>query len=262
MKNKFKSIILFFLNIVANIFYKKNKAVILLYHSIDKNDVYLTLKPDIFIRQMNYLKERDYKIISLANLCKIIESNKEIEPKTVVLTFDDGFLSHYKNVFPILKKCNFPATFFISTSLVGKNIDNIQKKPQLSASWDQLIEMSKSLLIDIEPHGINHLELDVLSTDELHQQIIESKKEIEYRLNKKCVFFAPPRGKYNKKVIDLVKGYGFEAMLTIEEGAVDGGGDLFALKRNTIDSSCVNMIQFRARLGQGIVLFNKLMFRG
>lgn len=257
LKNNLKTAFFFFLNIISG-FLPKKRAVILLYHSVDKNNVYLTVEPDIFEKQMQYLKENRYEVVSLKEFAEIIKAKKEIQPKTVVLTFDDGFLSHYEKVFPILKRYNFPATFFVSTGLVGGKINNSQNMSQVTANWEQIKEMSRSSLIDIEPHSINHIELDRVSLSEAEREIVESKNEIEQRLNKKCYFFVPPRGRYNQDIINIIKKHNFDAMLTIEEGLIGSHSDLFTLKRNTINSSCNNNIQFKARLNWSSAIFNFL----
>ncbi len=260
LKNNIKTFIFFFLNIVSSFFSKKYVSI-LLYHSIDNNDVFLTLDPDIFAMQMKYLKDKNYNVISLSDLVHTLSIKKDIIKKTVVLTFDDGFLSHYKNVFPILQKYNYHATFFVSTGCLGSQMDNCENKPQPTLDWPELLKMNKSSLIDIEPHGVTHNELDNLNNKQVKKEANQSKKEIEERLNKKCDFFAYPRGKYNEKIIQILKEQGFKAAVIIEEGLINLGDDLFRLRRNTVDSSCSNNIQFFARLGRGIEIFNKLAGR-
>lgn len=139
-------------------------------------------------------------------------------------------------------------------------MDNSQRLPQPTMTWEQIKELSQSPLIDIEPHGINHLELDDLLLTEAEYEIVESKNEIEMRLNKKCHFFAPPRGKYNQEIVGLLKKYNFEGMVTVKEGLTKDSGDSFALKRNTINSSCANQTQFLARLNWSITLFSLVKF--
>ena len=39
----------------------------------------------------------------------------------VLLTFDDGLLDHYQNVFPILNERNIKGLFFIPSSILKKN---------------------------------------------------------------------------------------------------------------------------------------------
>lgn len=257
-KHFFKTLILFILNIFHFALPKK-RAVILLYHSIDKNDVFLTLNPEIFERQMKYLKSKKYKVIKLKELADDIKNKKAIERKTVILTFDDGFLSHYKTVFPILKKYNFPATFFVSTGCLSGEMNNCENNPQPTLGCKELKDMSQSPLIDIEPHGVTHAELNKIEIEKTKDEIIGSKKEIEEMLNKKCGLFAYPRGKYNDKVIDIIKAAGFDSAVTTALGVVNVGDDLFKLKRNTVDSSCNNMIQFKARLNRSIGILNKFL---
>lgn len=257
LKGWFKNLIFTILKLIS-CFLPKNRGVILLYHSVDCNDVYLTVKPEVFEKQMGYLKKNNFNVIGLGELVEILKNKKEILPKTVVLTFDDGFLSHYKNVYPVLAKYNFSATFFISTGKIGGEINNSENKPQPTAGWEEIKEMNKSALTDIEPHAVTHRELTELNEEDAKNEIINSKKEVEEKLNKKCHFFAPPRGAYNDKTLNLIKENGFVASVTIEEGLIGKNADPFRLKRNTIDSSCNSDIQFSARLGWPVVIFNAL----
>ncbi|MCX6731759.1 MAG: polysaccharide deacetylase family protein [Candidatus Parcubacteria bacterium] len=257
-KKFLKNLIFLVLNVFSAVL-PKRRAVILLYHGVDYNDVFLTVRIEVFEKQMRYLKAKKCNVISLERLVAILATNKKIPKKTVVLTFDDGLESHYKNVLPILNKYDFSATFFISAGLVGSWMNNQENLPQKTADWNELASMLKSPPIDIEPHGISHQELDKLEEKEIIKEIDESTNAIKNKLERNCYFFAYPRGKYNSRVIDILKGRGFKAAVTINEGVVKAGDDLFLLKRNTIDSSCDNSIQFKARLGWPIVLFNLLL---
>lgn len=256
-KNNLKTTIFFLLNGISR-FLPKDRAAILLYHSVGDDSLYLTVKPYLFERQMMYLKEHNYNVISLKQLNDIIRQPGKISPKTVVLTFDDGLLSHYKNVIPVLEKYNFPATFFVATGYIGQKINNSENKPLNTATWAQLQEMSNVSLFDIEPHGINHLEFDTLSLEETEKEIANSKQEIESKLNKHCGFFAFPRGKFKVEDKKILQDRGFVASVTIEPGLVGNKSNMLILPRNTVDSSCVNDIIFSARLTWSLFLFKKI----
>ncbi len=210
---------------------------------------------------MDYLKKNGYNVIKLAELERAISEKKAIPGKMVVLTFDDGFLSHYDNAFPILKEYGFPATFFVCAGMMESQMNNSENKLQPTMFWRQLEEMNRSDLIDIEPHGMSHRELDGLKITEAEKEIKQSRKELEAKLDKECFYYACPRGKYNEKIISILRKEGFKAAVSVKEGLVKAGDDLFELKRNTIDSSCRGNIQFYARLRGGIIIFNKLMRR-
>jgi len=213
---------------------------VLMYHSIAYNDVFFTVRPGEFEKQINYLKDNGYYIISLTELVNILESNESLPKKTVILTFDDGYQDNYTNAFPILKKHNFPATIFLITGLIGQKINNSQNISLKALNWNEIQEMHNSGLIDFQSHTVNHQESN-------KEEIVNSKKEIEERLNKKCKFFAYPRGLYNNEIIDILKENKFKAARTVENGKVKKGDDLFKLKRISINST-TSFIQFKSNL--------------
>jgi len=71
---------------------------------------------------LHYLKKR-FQVISLGDLVTSLRDGVAVPPSSVVLTFDDGFLSNYTLAFPLLRKHMFPATIFVATEFVD------EKKP-------------------------------------------------------------------------------------------------------------------------------------
>ena len=57
-----------------------------------------------------------------------------------MLTFDDGYETFYRYVFPLLRDYKLPATNFI----IADTIDNPQTKGIAKLSWEQIIEMHRS----------------------------------------------------------------------------------------------------------------------
>ena len=95
---------------------KQKKCAIVMYHYV--RDTEKTNYPKIkalsigkFKNQLDYL-QKNYKIISLPDYICYLNGKKDISENSCILTFDDGFSDHYKNVFPILKKKKISACFF------------------------------------------------------------------------------------------------------------------------------------------------------
>ena len=235
-----KIIIKDILAFISLIFPCQKGISVLMYHSIDNNGVFFTVKPEVFEKQMKYLKDKRYQVISLVKLIEILESDEPLPKKTVVITFDDGFEDNYINAFPILKKYGFLATIFLATGFIGQEINNSQNIPLRALNWKQIEEMHQSGLIDFESHTVNHQELD-------KREIIDSKRAIEEKLSKKCEFFAYPKGKYNENIIEILKKNGFKAARTTDNGKVNKGDNLFKLKRISVNSE-TSFIQFKASL--------------
>ena len=73
----------------------------------------------------------------------------------IALSFDDGALDGYTNIFPLLKKYNLPATFNIVTGYLDQNTCGVEK-PFPILTWQMAREMSSSSLVEIANHSSNH----------------------------------------------------------------------------------------------------------
>ncbi|MGH9947875.1 MAG: polysaccharide deacetylase family protein, partial [Pyrinomonadaceae bacterium] len=74
---------------------------ILTYHSIDESGSVISTAPETFRRQMKYLSETNWNVVSLKDLVRSLVNKIPTPPKTVALTFDDGFQNFYSAAFPV-----------------------------------------------------------------------------------------------------------------------------------------------------------------
>lgn len=98
------------------------KTIILLYHrviSLEKDPQELAVSHKNFRAHLQYLKE-NYSIISLDQLINSLKKGK-VPQKSVVITFDDGYVDNYLYAKTILEELGVPATFFVSTENIGTN---------------------------------------------------------------------------------------------------------------------------------------------
>jgi len=246
-KKIIKNIIYFCLNYLLFLKPYSNKATILMYHSVGENNLFFNVESKEFIRQIEYLKRKKFNIISLSQLVEWIEKKQVIPKKTVVLTFDDGYQNNHSNVWPILKEYDFPVTIFLAVDLIDQKIGDSQKIVLDMLNWPQIQEMDQSGLIDFQPHTLTHSELSQINPMEAKREIEESKRIVQEKLNKKCNFFAYPRGNFNQEVVDILKESGFKAGLTIKSGLVSENVDLFKLPRQSINSK-TNFEEFKTKL--------------
>ncbi len=250
LQEKLKDFAYFF---IVNLLPRRKGIPVLMYHSvIGGYNLRNALEPKIFNRQMDYLKKRNYQVISLTRLLDFLKQKKELPRKALVLTFDDGFYDNYLNVWPVLKKYNFPATIFISAGLVGKYM-KLEDTSLRLLSWQQIKRMHQSGIVDFQPHSFNHYRLDKLSSSQEEEEIEKSRSIIEQKLNKKCFFFAYPFGKYNINTIKILRKKGFKAGLTIKTGLVGKKDNLFELKRISINS-LISFVRFKAKLSGWIFI--------
>jgi len=69
------------------------------------------LSKDDFKEQVQYIK-RHYNVISAPELLDAIAENAPLPPRSLILTFDDGYIDHFTEVFPVLYRENLPGFFF------------------------------------------------------------------------------------------------------------------------------------------------------
>ena len=92
---------------------------VLMYHHINhhKGDM-VTITPEVFEDQMEYLYRAGYRTLKIAELIACINGGLTLTQKAVVVTFDDGWLDNYIYAFPTLKKYKINATVFLITDRV------------------------------------------------------------------------------------------------------------------------------------------------
>jgi len=210
-----------------------SKIPILTYHSIDESGSVISTSPDTFRKQMQFLKDNDFNVISLKTLGKSLLENVPLPPNTLILTFDDGFQNFYTTAFPVLDEYKFPATVFLITDYCGKFNDWSGNLPTLERSklmdWKEIKELSENN-IEFAAHSRTHPDLTKLNIDKAAREIVESKLIVEERLGTEVTDFAYPYGKYNVTVKQLAEKH-FRTACSTRLGKVQTGDDLFSLKR-------------------------------
>ena len=85
--------------------YRKNAVPVLEYHSVGGSDEWpaeVIIKTEVFEKQLQYLHNNGYRMLSMEQMIDGFKNGKDMG-KAVVLTFDDGYMDNYTNVFPLLK---------------------------------------------------------------------------------------------------------------------------------------------------------------
>ncbi len=101
----------------------RRHATIIMYHSITpKGNPYIypdnTVSPYNFKKQLEYIK-RNYTVIGLDTMVRIVRSGKDPPPYSIALTFDDGYKDFIENALPVLDEHKLPATVFPITGLLN-----------------------------------------------------------------------------------------------------------------------------------------------
>lgn len=228
--------------------FQKQVVTILMYHSVDDNGRFSTVSLVEFRYQVKYLHDNGFLVISLNQLISSILNHQSIASKTVVLTFDDGYADNYTVVFPLLKKYNYPATIFLTTSWVGHEVQ-FNNYTFNTLDWVKIREMQDSGLVDFQSHTHTHPKLTELDSASIKEEMVLSKRNIEENLNKVSNVIAYPFGKFNQTVKNSAKDL-FIAALSVEKGHINPATwsrDVYSLPRQSIDSM-VSRFRFKLKI--------------
>ena len=98
--------------------------IIVMYHYVRqiKGSKYPNIKGlefENFKKQINFFSKK-FNIISHNEFLEIIKSKKIPKKPSIMLTFDDGFIDHYKYVFQHLRQKRISACFYPPITSCGK----------------------------------------------------------------------------------------------------------------------------------------------
>lgn len=178
----------------------------------------LRVTPEAFEKQLHWLHHNHWQTMSMAELAQC----QSLPPKTVVLTFDDGYADNYIHAFPLLKRYNMKATIYIITERFNQNwatdkdtkLSSNELNNEAMLTHEMVCEMIDSGLIDIGSHTIHHANLPTLSSEQKEEEIAHSKTIIEKAYGFTCKSFAYPFGFYDEASITLVQKHGYTSAVT------------------------------------------------
>ncbi|HAX1795053.1 TPA: polysaccharide deacetylase family protein, partial [Escherichia coli] len=211
---------------------------VLMYHHISHCPGLVTISPETFREQMKWLSENNWRTVTSAELESFYRGEK-IPRKSVMITFDDGYLDNWFQAWPVLKEYNLHAHIFLITSLIGEGaVRDVQQREyshqeceQLIAEhrsddvmlrWSEIREMSESGLVEFHVHTHSHKRWDKVSALRTEQcrymrdDILEGKKCLTEKFGYCSAHLCWPEGYYNKDYIDTARELGFSFLYTTE----------------------------------------------
>jgi len=227
---------------------------ILMYHTVYPDAPYenrLAVSVKTFERQMRFLRENRYAVVPLEEVVDLIRKKIKIPPRTVAITFDDGYRDNYTYVFPIVKRYNIPITDFIIVQEVGRPAGD-------RLSWGQIKEMQGSGLVKLGSHAVGPEPLINISSDtEVVRQISDSKKILEKELGRPVTLFSYPEGLFTPKIRQFVIDAGYRGAVATKPSGRYRDDDCYALRRIRVSENAKNLFIFWTKCSGYYTFFKK-----
>lgn len=189
---------------------------VLLYHNIGHYPEIMMedgMLPETFEKQMKYLSDNGYLIVTLDKALDHLNRKIRLSPKTMAITIDGGYEDAFTNVLPVLKKYNLSATFFIPPEFI-ENERIIKGQSIKCITWKQVKEINK-----------NGMEIGLLAyhgksirtyynEKEIKESMGPSMKIMSENLDFPIRYCAFKEGVIKKPLWKYLQDKGFEAVFT------------------------------------------------
>lgn len=217
----------------------------------------LRVKPAEFEKQIKWLSEQGFKFVSMQEL---YDQWGQHSPKTVAITFDDGYLDNLTNALPILKKYNAKATIYVvvdrhdrdwsSYKKAHHNSGELAQEPKINDA--QLKQLVDSGLIEIGSHTLSHVNLKTATAEQREQELTESRTILQQQTGQFINSFAYPFGIYAQADVEVARQVGYLTATTTVEGidAIEPAPDFLQLQRIKI-SGKDNLLAVKCRMRTG-----------
>ncbi|SFP85463.1 biofilm PGA synthesis lipoprotein PgaB [Variovorax sp. OK605] len=200
-----------------------------------------------------WLRSAGYQPVSLQQIVDARAGRTPLPPRAVLLSFDDGYVSFYAKVYPLLKQFNYPAVMALVTGWLevppgqvvsGYGATNAVRR-EAFITWDQAREMGASGLVEFASHGdaihtgvpgnpqgnlqpaaVTHrydsatgrYEDDAAWIARVEADLRRSRGLIEQRTGTRVRAMVWPYGAYNKAALRAADRAGMPITLTLDEG--------------------------------------------
>ncbi|NNH68020.1 trifunctional glycosyltransferase/class I SAM-dependent methyltransferase/polysaccharide deacetylase [Rhizobium laguerreae] len=209
---------------------------ILMYHRIaDEGPAALRrfrTPPDIFRKQMQFLRRQGYYAVTAPTLTKLFRSGRPIQGRPVMLTFDDAYLDFRTNAYPILAENDLSADVFVVTDKVGgrSDWDSAHGEPAALMSWPDIQALHEKG-ISFGSHLASHTPASAIDNDALLAEAMLSRDALQSRLGSPVEAIALPYGATDFRVPGILALAGYGVGFTTRPATASFSDSLFALPR-------------------------------
>lgn len=245
------------------------RVLVLLYHHLsDHPTSHGTITPEFFREHLQIIRRLGLPVISLPQLAEFLEGRRDLPPESVVITFDDGYESFYRYVYPELQALRLPAAFFVIVRPTEHPETTSQGLPHVT--WGQLKEMADSGLVTVAPHTYDqHNFVDLgggksgaalvsraflpgpgrpETVEEYEARVLGDFAEADWlfeeHLGFVSPFFAFPYGRYDAWSLRLARVEGYRFIVTTRPGVVTRATDPLQIPRVNVGTPEVTGPEF------------------
>jgi len=201
---------------------------VLMYHHVEPEEnakankrTGLSVPPEMFRSQMEYLNSKGYTSITPADLANFFDNGTALPKKPILITFDDGYVDNGDEAFPIMRSLGIKGTIYIATGLM-ENFNYL--------TWAKIDEMRSSGLMNFGNHTWSHKNVGG-SQESMTKEITTADTQLADHGINGSKTFVYPFGVYSKFAENLLRDMDYKTAFTTVNGRIMCKKQRFSLPR-------------------------------
>lgn len=168
---------------------------ILMYHSISVDGGATSVSPVAFRMQMTAIAAAGVPVITLDDYLAGVAGKRALAPRSVILTFDDGFVDFADQAWPVMQNLGFHPIVYLPTAHVGRREDwaLCHPTPRRIMNWPLIRDLAADG-VEFGSHTVSHPRLTELDPEVVEVELTAAKVRLETMLGHKVPHFAAPYG--------------------------------------------------------------------
>lgn len=184
----------------------------------------LWVAPERFQQQVDALRGAGFTAVTMSEVWAAWHEGGRLPRRPVVLSFDDGDITHALNVAPVLKRAGWPGVLNLAVNHLGKGgLPMWGARRLLKQGWE------------IDSHTTDHLDLTTLDAAGLERELAGSRALLRKRLGVTTRFLCYPAGRNDATVRAAARQAGYVAATTVDPGRARRSDDPFLLPRIRVE---------------------------
>jgi len=185
-----------------------------------------------FRSHLTWLRRLGYSAFPLEDYPAYLRERRPLPPRSVGITFDDGYVEVLTLGLPLLREFGFHATIFaVSAELGGTNRwDDGSAALMSAAQYQSWIRAGMS----VGAHTRHHVHLPLVSKDVARDELAGCKKELEAALGERVSLLAYPYGETTDAVDGLAANAGYEAAFATDHAPLNHAENIFRIRRAVV----------------------------
>lgn len=210
---------------------------VLMYHHVTPAGGMINVSPGHFEAQLAWLQKKGYQSLSTDQFAAHL--NGQAAPaRSVLITFDDGYLDNWLYAFPLLKKYGFKATIFLVTSWNRQGpVRTLDQAPaafthheceqrieqghsdDVIMRWSEIEQALASGVLEFHSHTHTHTRWDLApdatrKNDHMTRELQQSRETLIQHLGAVSEHFCWPQGYFDPDYVRIAQQAGFRYLYT------------------------------------------------